>query len=152
MKKQSDLEKIGGWHSVEALLEHRPQAVQRIWLQSGRDDKRAQGVIHKAKALGIQLRELSRQDMAREAGELRHQGVLAWAVPSAAGNQNDLNILLDGLDHPPFLLILDGVEDPRNLGACLRSADAAGVDGVIIPRDRAASLSAAARKAAAGAA
>ncbi|MDX1496088.1 MAG: 23S rRNA (guanosine(2251)-2'-O)-methyltransferase RlmB [Salinisphaeraceae bacterium] len=152
MKKQSELEKIGGWHSVDALLEKRSEAIERLCLQAGREDKRAQALLAKAKRLGVTVQTLTREAMAREAGELRHQGVLAWALPTVAGNQNDLDMLLDGLRKPPFLLILDGVEDPRNLGACLRSADAAGVDGVIIPRDRAASLSPAARKAAAGAA
>lgn len=152
MGKHPDLEKLAGWHAVGAALQARPEAVQRIWLQSGRDDERARSLGGEARRLGVQVESVPRNVLEKEAGDLRHQGVLAWVQPSAPGNQNDLDILLDSLQTPPFLLVLDGVEDPRNLGACLRSADAAGVDGVVIPRDRAAGLTAAARKAAAGAA
>lgn len=151
-KKRSDLEKIAGWHAVKAVLAARPEAVRHIWLHGSRDDARAQKLHDEAQHLGVRVENVPRQQLDKEAGEQRHQGVLAWVKPSAPGNQNDLDILLDGLQKPPFLLVLDGVEDPRNLGACLRSAEAAGVDGVIIPRDRAAGLTTAARKTAAGAA
>jgi len=84
--------------------------------------------------------------------EVRHQGVIGRLQPSRERNERDLELLLDGLEHPPFLLVLDGVQDPHNLGACLRTADAAGVDAVIAPRDRAAGLTATACKVACGAA
>ena len=80
-----------------------------------------------------------------------HQGAVAVIRPRPAGNEDDLAALLDRLHEPPFLLVLDGVQDPRNLGACLRSADATGVHAVIAPRDRAAGLTPAARKVASGA-
>lgn len=151
MKGHEGLERVAGWHAVRAVLRARPDAVRDLWLQAGRDDERAQALWKLAAEQGVGARSTPRQELDRAAGELPHQGVLAWVQPSTPGNQNDLDILLDGLEAPPFLLVLDGVEDPRNLGACLRSADAAGVHAVITPRDRASGLGTAARKAAAGA-
>ncbi len=152
MAKLSDAEKIAGWHAVSAVIERRPDAVLQLWLQEGREDGRVTELRKQASAAGIRQTSVKRADIDREAAGLRHQGVLAWVLPLAPGNQNDLDILLDGLEEPPFLLVLDCVEDPRNLGACLRTADAAGVHAVITPRDKTANLTAAARKAAAGAA
>lgn len=104
----------------------------------------------------MRLSPVPRQELDRLAGNgpdgLRHQGVLARMQAPAPGNESDLLELLTGLETPPLLLVLDGVQDPRNLGACLRSADAAGVHAVVVPRDRAAELTAVARKTAAGAA
>ncbi len=151
-RQQSSSEKIAGWHSVSAVLTRRPDSVHRIWLQSGRSDDRVEGIAQLAGQAGVTVKTVSRADLDREAGELSHQGVLAWVKESAPGNQNDLDMHLDSLELPPLLLLLDGVEDPRNLGACLRTADAAGVHGVITPRDKSAGLTAAARKTAAGAA
>lgn len=150
--QSANSEKVAGWHSVTAVLNQRPDSVQRIWLQSGRGDERAEKLAQLARQCGVTVKNVSRSELDREAGELRHQGVIAWVQASAPGNQNDLDMHLDTLESPPLLLILDGVEDPRNLGACLRTADAAGVDAVITPRDRSAGLTSAARKTAAGAA
>lgn len=152
MSKATESEKLAGWHAVTAALGQRPEAVQRIWLQAGRHDDRAEALVRQAKSCGVCVNTVARGELDREAAELRHQGVMAWVQVSAPGNQNDLDIYLDGLDTPPLLLVLDGVEDPRNLGACLRSADAAAVHAVITPRDRSAGLTTAARKTAAGAA
>lgn len=135
-----------------AAIQNRPHDVTRVWVQEGRQDKRSQKLLDLSRKSGIAIRNVARREMDGEAGDLRHQGVLAWVNATVAGNQNDLDMLLDALVEQPFLLVLDGIEDPRNLGACLRTADAAGVHAVITPRDRAAGLTAVARKAAAGAA
>ncbi len=132
--------------------------LQEIWLQQGREDDRSRSVRQMAAKRGVVQHVASRQDLDRLAGHveddagLRHQGVLARMLVQAPGNESDLLDLVTSLDVPPLLLVLDGVQDPRNLGACLRSADAAGVHAVVIPRDRAAGLTPTARKAAAGAA
>lgn len=125
-------------------------------LQQGRKDARSQQLHELADKRGVKLSHCTRRELDRLAGEgpdaLRHQGVMARMLVQAPGNESDLLDLLARLDGPPLLLILDGIQDPRNLGACLRSADAAGVDAVVMPRDRAAGLTPAARKTAAGAA
>ena len=151
MSGKQNSEKVAGWHAVTAVLNNRPEAVERLCLQKGRDDQRSTALAQLAKQNSVQVSRQSREEMDAQASGLRHQGVLAWVRPQAPGNQNDLDIMLDSLDKPPFLLVLDGVEDPRNLGACLRTADAAGVTAVITPKDRSASLNAGARKTAAGA-
>lgn len=119
-----------------------------------RDDLRSQRVEHLAERRGLPVRKVAREELDKLAEDLPHQGVavLLQAQRSGAGSDNDLEDLLDSLQVPPFLLVLDGVQDPHNLGACLRVADAAGVHGVIVPKDRAVGLTPVVRKAAAGAA
>lgn len=141
-----------GWHAVAAMLERAPASVHAIWLHSGRHDRRAAELRRRAETLGIDVRFVESEALDRRAEGLRHQGVLALCDAPTALSEQDLWDLLERLDHPPLLLILDQVQDPHNLGACLRSADAAGADAVIAPRDRAAGLTAAVRRTAAGAA
>ena len=110
-------------------------------------------ILELAAAPGIRVHPARRDTLDGMAGGGAHQGVVARLAPAPTVDENDLYALLDRLgDEPPFLLVLDGVQDPHNLGACLRTADAAGVHAVIVPKDRAAGLTPAARKAAAGAA
>lgn len=139
-----------------AALEKPASEVLDIWLQQGRDDQRSQKLQGLASKRNVSIRHVPKQELERMAGEgedaLRHQGVMARMRVQGTGNDSDLLDMLAALDVPPLLLILDGVQDPRNLGACLRSADAAGVHGVVIPKDRASGLTPAARKTAAGAA
>ena len=139
---------VGGWHVVLAMLEDGGTPPQEILIQAGREDDRAHRVRELAQKRSVPLRVCSRGDLDRYAPELRHQGVLARIPAANFANEDVLNVAApaDGL-----LLVLDGVQDPHNLGACIRSAEAAGAMAVIIPRDRAAGLTAVARKASAGA-
>lgn len=147
----SKLDTVFGIHAVESLLSKDPARIERLIVMKGRDDRRLQGLLKVAGEHNIPYTLSPR----RELDDLvrgRHQGVVALVEPTAELNENDLDALLDGLDGPPFLLILDSVTDPHNLGACLRSADAAGVHAVITPKDKAAPLNAVARNVASGAA
>ena len=147
----SDLEYVFGVHAVQAMLDRAPRRVKRLMLQRGRVDGRVQVLLDRAAAEGIGVDRLAPDDMDKLA-EGVHQGVVAQVTPSQLWSEEMLTHLLDKLDTPPLLLVLDGVTDPHNLGACLRSADAAGAQAVIIPRDKSASLTPTVRKVACGAA
>ncbi len=150
--KKDDQEKVIGIHAVSELLTQHPDSVRQLVLQSGRDDKRIQSLRELASSSGIAIAELVKDAFEREF-EGVHQGVAAFAeFENNTQSEKQLFDLLKGLDHPPLLLVLDGVTDPHNLGACLRSADAAGVDAVIIPKDKSVGLNATVRKVACGAA
>lgn len=145
------MERVYGIHTVTALLRRAPARVRRVWLLRGRDDQRSAAI--EALATSAQ-RPLERVDAARIrslVGEAAHQGVVAEIDSLPPWTENQFYEQLAGAGSP-LLLALDGVQDPHNLGACLRTADACGVLAVIVPRDRAAPLNAAARKVAAGAA
>ena len=141
-----------GWHAVEAMLQRSPERVLELWLREDRADRRGEALRRLAEAAQLRIQDVSGAQLDKLAGEVAHQGVLARVRPQAAWDESRLLDLIEGLSRPPLLLVLDGITDPHNLGACLRSADAAGVDAVIAPRDRAAKLDGAARKVAAGAA
>jgi 23S rRNA (guanosine2251-2'-O)-methyltransferase len=146
------MELIYGLHAVDALLRQQPDQVQCLWVQAGRNDKRMAGILELARNQGVQVETLARAELDRRV-EGRHQGVIAEVQASSRQwDEQSLFQLLDGLDHPALVLVLDGVTDPHNLGACLRSADAAGVDAVVVPRDKSADLTPTARKVACGAA
>ena len=145
-------EKVIGIHAVSELLQQRPKSVRQIILQAGREDKRVGDVRALAKSAGVAIAELGKQAFEREFDGV-HQGVAAYVeFENSPQSEQQLFQLLKNLDHPPLLLVLDGVTDPHNLGACLRSADAAGVDAVIIPKDKSVGLNATVRKVACGAA
>jgi 23S rRNA (guanosine2251-2'-O)-methyltransferase len=140
---------IGGFHAVLAVLEDGADKPFEIWLSDSRQDERARRVTALAMALQIPVHQRGRSDLDLRAPELRHQGVLAMLPERKFQGEDALEI---PATPERLLLVLDGVQDPHNLGACLRTAEAAGVDAIIIPRDRSASLTAVTRKAAAGAA
>jgi 23S rRNA (guanosine2251-2'-O)-methyltransferase len=139
---------------VRVLLQRSPQRVRQLWLSTARESAaRLQEVRALAVEAGIAVRDADDQGLDRLAGGERHQGVVVELVPRAGDPETQLEEALEALaGSPPLLLVLDGVTDPHNLGACLRSADAAGVAAVIVPRDRAAGLTPVVRKVAAGAA
>lgn len=147
---------LAGFHAVEAALRHDSARVLEVVFELGRQDRRVQNLRELAGQVGVSYRDAPDSYFAervradRDLG--RHQGVLAKYQPAPAGDEHDLFALLDELQVPPFLLVLDGVTDPHNLGACLRSAEAAGVHAVVVPRDRAVGLTPTVRKAASGAA
>jgi 23S rRNA (guanosine2251-2'-O)-methyltransferase len=146
------MEHVYGLHAVDALLRRQPERVQRVWLQAGRSDKRIAAILSLARNQGVAVEMLPRAELDGKVSG-RHQGVVAQVLPGERQwDEAALPQLLDQLEHAPLLLVLDGVTDPHNLGACLRSADAAGADAVIVPRDRSADLNATVRKVACGAA
>jgi 23S rRNA (guanosine2251-2'-O)-methyltransferase len=145
-----DAETIYGLHAVEAAL-HAGSRVTVLFVQEGRRDARMERLLQAAAAAGAAVRTLARHELDRMVPGARHQGVVAQCRAAAALGEDELESWVATLPEP-FLLVLDGVQDPHNLGACLRTADAAGVHGVIAPRDRAAGLTATARKVASGAA
>ncbi|MGB9095889.1 23S rRNA (guanosine(2251)-2'-O)-methyltransferase RlmB [Erwinia sp.] len=142
---------VFGIHAVKALLDSSPQRFQEVFILKGRDDKRLQPLIKELEAQGIVVQIANRQWLDSQVEGGVHQGIVARVKPGRQYQESDLPDLLESLDSP-FLLILDGITDPHNLGACLRSADAAGVHAVIVPRDRSAQLNATAKKVASGAA
>ncbi len=151
---------IYGIHAVDSLLRQNPKTVQRLWVQAGREDKRINALLELAQNQGVPVAREPRSDLdAMVKG--RHQGVVAETlddpVPGEVHRANLLDDkgllrLVDEKDGPVLILVLDGVTDPHNLGACLRSADAAGVDAVVVPKDKSADLTPTARKVACGAA
>lgn len=145
------LERLYGLHAVRMLLQRSPQRVQRVCLQHGRSDARVAEVEALARAAGRTVERVDAQRLRGWLGEVAHQGVMAEVDPLRPMAEDEFYERL-GTERDPLVLALDGVQDPHNLGACLRTADACGVFAVVVPRDRAASLNAAARKVAAGAA
>jgi 23S rRNA (guanosine2251-2'-O)-methyltransferase len=148
----SDDSIVFGLHAVRTLLKQRPERALRLLVQKGRDDGRIVEVLQLAKNANVPHESRDARDLERLASAERHQGVCLYVRSSSVLGEGALDDLLDVLKEPPFLLVLDGVQDPHNLGACLRTADAAGVTAVIVPRDRAAGLSPVVRKVASGAA
>jgi 23S rRNA (guanosine2251-2'-O)-methyltransferase len=147
----SQLEKIYGVHAVEALLRHHPKRVKQVWLAEGRNDPRVQVLLGLAAEARVSVGQCERREMDAWV-EGVHQGVVADVSPSQVWGEAMLEELLDRAEGPPLLLVLDGVTDPHNLGACLRTADAAGALAVIVPKDKSATLNATVRKVACGAA
>jgi 23S rRNA (guanosine2251-2'-O)-methyltransferase len=147
----SESQWVYGIHAVAALLQRQPNRIESLLLQQGRNDQRIQDIQKHAEQLGINCKVLSRDDLDKQV-DGNHQGVVALTKPAQTLRERDLTELLDSLEHQPLLLILDGVTDPHNLGACLRTADAAGVDAVIAPKDNSAPLNGTVRKVACGAA
>ncbi len=139
-------------HAVGSLLERDPARVAVLLALESRADKRMSRVLALAEKANVPVRRVSRRELDELAAGLSHQGVIAETGAAAGLGEKQLPGFLDSLSGPAFLLILDGVQDPHNLGACLRSANAAGVDAIIIPRDRSAPLNATVRKVACGAA
>ncbi|MGC8121361.1 23S rRNA (guanosine(2251)-2'-O)-methyltransferase RlmB [Marinobacter sp. VGCF2001] len=144
-------EYVFGWHAVDGVLKKEPERLQQVWIQTGRQDKRVKSIMDALDGLGVPWGMVHRKELdARVSGV--HQGVVAAVSESREWTEGDLLAQLAAGNKPPFLLVLDGVTDPHNLGACLRTADAVGVQAVIVPKDKSASLTPVARKVACGAA
>jgi 23S rRNA (guanosine2251-2'-O)-methyltransferase len=143
---------VVGINSVRSALRFGAEGVSELWLDRRRRDRRLLDLATMAREAGIDVKQLDRDALDQAAEGANHQGALAWVRMPAARAEQDLDELLAAIDGPPFLLILDGVTDPHNLGACLRSADAAGAHAVIAPKDNAVGLTPVAVKVASGAA
>ena len=139
-----------GFHAVGVRLKTAPQSIVEIYVDPSRRDARMRQFLERASEAGARVIEADGVRMAKLAGSHGHQGVAArvQALPAA----HSLDDLLDGIQGPPLLLVLDGVTDPHNLGACLRVADGAGAHAVIAPKDHAAGINATVAKVASGAA
>lgn len=138
-----------GLHAVAALLERSPERLRALYVQRGRRDQRMGALVEAARTRGIRVETADKRWLDRRA-EGSHQGVLADCHDLALSDEKDLEARWPTMTRPALFLVLDGISDPRNLGACLRSANAAGVDAVLLPRRRSAPLNAAALKTAAG--
>jgi len=141
---------LAGFHAVIARLRQAPASVRELYVEAARRDKRMQSLIELANSTGCAVHPVSMDRLDGLTGGSRHQGVVAIADPRKLAA--DLDEVLDTLSAPALLLILDGVTDPHNLGACLRTADAAGVHAVIAPKDRAVGLNTTVQRVACGAA
>ncbi|WP_372767177.1 23S rRNA (guanosine(2251)-2'-O)-methyltransferase RlmB [Pseudoalteromonas sp.] len=144
-------ELIFGFHSVEAILNSEPERFIEIYALKGREDKRLNPIINLARQFGVSIQFMQRKALDDKAKGEQHQGIIARVKEGKKYNEKDLDQIIANSD-TPFLLVLDGVTDPHNLGACLRNADAAGVDAIIVPKDKSAKLNGTARKVACGAA
>lgn len=153
-----------GIHAVDSLLRTRPASVQCLWVQQGRQDRRMAALLELAANQGVRVARKPRADLDGMVSG-RHQGVVAEILDHPADSagpdtgkapdpwpEAELLRRVEEAERPVLILVLDGVTDPHNLGACLRSADAAGVDAVVVPKDRSADLNATVRKVACGAA
>lgn len=142
---------IFGLHAVNALLHNQPERVQRLCVQKERSDQKIEALIQLAKELAIPLEQMPRQELDRLTQAANHQGVLAFCEKAHVYSENELETLLQSISGPPLVLVLDGIQDPHNLGACFRSADAAGVHVIIAPKDKSVGLTPVVSKVASGA-
>ena len=141
---------IFGFHAVTARLRHEAASVEEIYVDASREDRRMKELLRAARAVNVRIIQADDARLSNIVGTRRHQGVVAKAGEISLAR--NLDELLDAIEGPPLILILDGITDPHNLGACLRVADGAGAHAVIAPKDRAVGLNATAAKVASGAA
>ena len=153
MAKNDEL--VFGIHAVNELIKRSPERFIELFLLKGRDDERLMPIINLSRKYGIPAQMVSRKFLDDKSEGEQHQGVVARVQQGKTYTEADLDDIIESAEKqgvPPFLLILDGVTDPHNLGACLRNADAAGVQAIIVPKDNAARLTGTVRKVAVGAA
>jgi len=148
---------VGGLHAVKAALKSSASEVDHLLVQKGRRDTRLKDLQELARKHAIDTREVNRSELNERVPDVQHQGVVAVLKNASAGVRKNLSAYIKKLksDEPEralFILILDEIQDPHNLGACLRSADAAGVDAVVVPSDNSVGLTPVVRKVASGAA
>lgn len=144
-------ETVYGMHAIEALLARSPERIIEVFIIKGREDKRLIALVHQLEQLGLPVKVANRQWLDEKTKNGVHQGILAMVKPSRGYHENDIPQLMEQQPNP-VILILDGVTDPHNLGACVRTADAAGVSFIIVPKDRSAPLNSTVQKVACGAA
>lgn len=140
-----------GIHALESVISREPERLIELFVLKGRDDDKLRNMINQARRFGVSVQFVQRKVLDDKVKGEQHQGVVAKAKPGRVYDEKDLDDTIEQHDNP-FILVLDGVTDPHNLGACLRSADAAGVHAVVVPKDKSANLTPTARKVACGAA
>lgn len=143
---------VYGLHAVNAVLERAPERVLELWIAQPRTVARLVDLRDRAQQAGVRVQAVGGETLVKLVGDVAHQGAVAAVRPLKGWDEHDLLEALQRLVEDPLLLILDGITDPHNLGACLRTADAAGVHAVLMPKDRAATVDGVVRKVAAGAA
>jgi 23S rRNA (guanosine2251-2'-O)-methyltransferase len=139
-----------GFHAVTARLRARPQSIREIYVSANRQDARLRDLMARAEVARIRTHAADDARLLQLSGHGRHQGVVA--IVDEALPHVTLDDVLETIDEPPLLVVLDGVTDPHNLGACLRSADAFGAHAIVVPKDRSVGVNATVAKAASGAA
>jgi len=142
---------IYGIHSVQAALEGDTNILE-LWVEQNRQDKRVEPLLDLASKKKVKTKRVSSQWLNETLPDARHQGVVAQLASISIKTERDLHHQLDKLDVAPFILVLDGVTDPHNLGACIRTAEAAGVHAIVVPKDKSCGMTATVRKVASGAA
>lgn len=142
---------IYGIHAVKAVLAKEPERFVEAFVLKGRQDDRVMPILNELQMCGVSIQQMTRKTLDDKARGANHQGIMARVKPAKQLNENDLDDIL-AQHSAPLLLVLDGVTDPHNLGACLRNADAAGVAAVIVPKDKSANITATVSKVACGAA
>ena len=147
--KSDDL--IYGIHAVQAALESQSGIIE-LWVEQKRHDKRIEDILALAKQNTIPCKRVTHHFLNESLPDTRHQGVVARLAGIPAKTESELHQLLDKLDEPAFILLLDGVTDPHNLGACIRTAEAAGIHALVVPKDKSCGMTATVRKVASGAA
>ena len=143
---------ITGIHAVESALKNDADNISQVWIAENKRNQRVQELIRHAQKRGLIAHRVDMSKLDKLAKTRQHQGVVAEYNAPESYKEEDLLDLLEGLNETPLILVLDGVTDPHNLGACLRTAEGAGVHAVIAPKDNAVGLTPAARKVASGAA
>jgi len=134
-----------GFHAVQILLKTNPKRFEALYAAKDRKDQRMQKLLAIAERQGVDVQWVGK-DMLDSLCEENHQGVVAKLYPGKSFGEKDIESLIKNVQGVPLILVLDGVTDPHNLGACLRTSDAAGVHAVIVPKDNSASLTDVARK------
>lgn len=143
---------VYGFHAVQSLLKTRPEKIIHLLAIKSHGESKLESILQEAKAQHISIEYINREKMDRLTETTHHQNIAAYCVSQPPLNEQSLPNFLSNLSTQPLFLILDGVQDPHNLGACFRSADAAKADAIIAPKDRAVSLTAVVSKVASGAA
>lgn len=141
-----------GIHAVQAALDYSPEKIRRAWVDTQRQDARLQRVIDNLLALGIRPEKTERKKLDRMADGKNHQGIVASVELPAMRSEDELKQAVQALTENAFYLVLDQVQDPHNLGACLRTADAVGAHGIIVTKDNATGITPTVCKVASGAA
>lgn len=144
--------RVAGLHAVESALEHSPDKIVSAWMDERRGDGRIAAIIQKLTALGISVQPAGKSRLDALAEGRNHQGVVLEVLMPGELGENELRDALESPGVLPFFLVLDHVQDPHNLGACLRTADAAGVQGIILTKDQSVGLTPTVAKIASGAA
>ncbi len=144
--------KLFGLHSVQAAIDYSPSKIIRVWIDAQRLDKRLSTIIDDLAALGIEPEKTDRKKLDRLADGNNHQGIVMEIEMPGEQTESDLKTMVENLTTTALLLVLDNVQDPHNFGACLRTADATGVQGIIITKDNAAGITPTVCKVASGAA
>lgn len=148
----SQKRRVVGLHAAQSALEHTPDKLAAAWVDAGRLDARLARLKQDLEKAGVRVQTANRKELDRLSEGRNHQGVIVEVEMAEELGENELRDALDALEGQAFFLVLDHVQDPHNLGACLRTADAAGVQGVIITKDQAVGITPTVAKVASGAA